>query len=240
MNLRYVAGYAWFAGVHSVKENYPYLIAHLALPLSLIFIVGVLSHGALLPFALAGGTVMAIASDGAGTAQELTYLRLEYMYQDFIVATKTGPIDYMLGEIFAGLPWVTPSIILYFALDAVYGMLTLYNLVMTLIVSVLLVVSVSSLAFLLSSRMKHARLIGPYSLIFSYAMTVLPPTFYPFNYLPRWIVTALAVFPTTPAAVLEQGFFGLEPTAWYMLGILALEALVYFAMARSFTRWREK
>ncbi len=239
MNLRYIIAHAWYTGGNSIKIQYPYIIANLGFPLSLLFIVGVFSHGMLLSYALVGGIVSIAASNGLSAAGEIAFFKLEDMYQDLIVTTRTSAMDYMLGEMIGGIFWSIPSIILFVALDIFYGLLTPYALVMTLIVALLVILSTASIAFLLSSFVKHLRNIWAVSSILSLVITVLPPTYYPYTYLPPNILWVLALSPTTPASVVEQGVFGLQPMSWPMLCLLVIEAVVYFLLARQLTKWRE-
>jgi ABC-2 type transport system permease protein len=232
--------HTWILGLHSVKVNYLYALSNLTVPLSLLFVVGVLSQGKLLPYALAGGLMAVITIDSLGKAVELVGLRLEEHYQDLIIASRTGPIEYMLGETFAGVVWAVPAVAVYILLDAYYGLLTPYNLALTLLTAALLLISVASISFVIASFFKHSRIIFPTFSMLALVMTVLPPTFYPYTYMPSYALTILSILPTTPAAVLAQGYFNLEPVQWYMLGILIVETVVYFLFAMYLARWREK
>jgi ABC-2 type transport system permease protein len=74
----------------------------------------------------------------------------------------------------------------------------------------------------------------------SVIMTVLPPTFYPYEYIPRWALYVLSATPVTSAAVLAQWAFGLSPPLVTEIYIFIVETMSYFTMARYLTRWREK
>lgn len=240
MNLSYIFGSLLFRGIRAVRQSYMYIIMHLTMPLSILFIVGVISNGTLLPFALAGGVVMSIASGFNGTAYSAAIFRLDDKYQDMIVATKTGPVSYMFGSSLSNLIWMAPGILLYLLLDAFYHLLTPSSLLVTIIIVVPLILFVEALAFMLSSLVKHVRALGAYTTIIAFLLTVLPPTFYPYTHLSGVELAGLSLIPVTPAAVLEQGIFGLEPMHWYMLAVLIVEAVVYFSIAVCLTRWRER
>ena len=239
MNLRYILAHGWYAGMGSIKTSYYWLIAQLCFPLSLLFVVGVLSQGKLLPYALAGGAISIMVSNSIQSASELVSFRLENKHQDLIVATRTGPADYMLGEMLSSLSWTAPCLLLYLILDASYHLLNPYNLVMTLLVCLLVTVATLSMAFCLFSFIKYSRKVWALATIFSTLFATIAPIFYPYSYIPKSLLFALTVLPSTPAAVLEQGFFNLAPTAWYMLGVLLIETFVYLLLARYVTRWRE-
>ena len=239
MNIRYILSHGWFVGLASIKSSYYYIIANLCLPLSLLFVVGVLSQGKLLPYALAGGLVSMMVTNSIQSAGELTQFRLDNMHQDLIIATRTGPLDYMFGEMLGSFEWSIPSILLYIALDMSYHLLTLYNLAMTLMVCILVTVAALSLTFSVLSFVKYTRKSWAISMMLSTLLTVLAPTFYPYTYIPKSLLLILSFLPSTPAAVLEQGAFGLAPIPWYMLIILIVETVVYLLIARYVARWRE-
>ncbi len=240
MNLKFITAHSWLTGAGSLRSTWLYMISSIGFPLSLLFVVGVLSDGALLPYALAGGLIAVVATNGITTMADLGMFKFEYMYKDLIVTSKVSPIDYMLGVMLADLFWSIPAIAIYFVLDIIYRILTPYSFVMTLIVAVLVLLSTASLGFVLTSLVKHQRFVWAITGMLSLVMMIFPPTFYPYKYLPHWILLVLAISPTTPAAVLEQGFFGLAPTLWYMLGILIAETIILFMIAKYLTVWRER
>ena len=80
-------------GARSIKVNWPYMVSNLAFPLSLLFVVGILSQGKLLPFALVGGLLSIIAMNGITAVSYLGSLKFDYIYQDLIMTTKTSKID---------------------------------------------------------------------------------------------------------------------------------------------------
>ncbi len=240
MNLKFIAAHSWLTGAGSLKSTWMYMISSMGFPLSLLFIVGVLSDGALLPYALVGGLVSVVATNGITTMADLGMFKFEYMYKDLIVTSKASPIDYMLGVMLADLFWSLPAIAIYFILDIAFGILTPYAFVMSILVSVLVLLSTASLGFVLTSLVKHQRFVWAITGMLSLAMMVFPPTFYPYKYLPHSVLLILSISPTTPAAVLMQGFFGLAPTLWYMLYILIGETILLFLIAKYLTVWRER
>ena len=69
--------------------------------------------------------------------------------------------------------------------------------------------------------------------------SILPPTFYPYGYVPKDFLYIIALSPTTPAAVVVQGAFGLSPMMDSMFYILIIETICYTILARILVRWRE-
>jgi ABC-2 type transport system permease protein len=239
LNTKYIISHAWLMGANGIKVQYPYIISNLFFPLSLLFIVGIFSEGTFLSFALVGGLISIAATNGIGVAGEITSFKLDNGYQDLIVTTRTSAMEYMLGEILANLVWSVPSIILFVILELAYHILTPFALVMSVLAGTLVLLSTSSLAFMLSSFVKYMRNIWAVQSILAVLITVIPPTFYPYTYIPSSLLNVMAILPTTAAAVVVQGAFGLAPMQWPMLFVLMIETVVYFFLAKHFTKWRE-
>ncbi len=240
MNLRYIYSATVVFAFRSVRVNFPYVISNLAFPLSLLFIVGVLSEGTLLPFALAGGLVAIMAINGISASNYLATFRQDYKYQDLIITTKTSAITYMIAELVSNLIWCVPSVALYIVMDLYFGLLSPFSFLVTMVVALLTSLATVSLGFIIAGLVKHTRQMWALATILSTLVTVVAPTFYPYTYLSRNVLLVLSIIPTTPGAVLEQGVFGLAPIHWYMLLILVIETAVLFVLAKYFTPWRER
>ncbi len=240
MNRKFVLAHAWLTGGAALRSNWLYMLTGMGFPLSLLFIVGVLSEGSLLPYALAGGLISIVASNGIFTMADLGMFKFEYMFKDLIVATRTSPMDYMFGVMLADFFWSIPSVVLYFIMDYAFHILTPYAFVMTLVVASLVLLATASLGFVLTSLVKHQRFVWAITGMLSLVMMTFPPTFYPYTYLPKDILWALVILPTTPGAVLEQGFFGLGHTMWSMFAVLVAETIILFLIAKYLTVWRER
>ena len=65
------------------------------------------------------------------------------------------------------------------------------------------------------------------------------PTFYPYSYVPKSFLYIIALSPTTPAAVIAQGAFGLSAPMNSMFYIMIIETVIYTILARILVRWRE-
>lgn len=238
MNLNYIRMRA-IVGINDIKVTYPYIISNLAYPLSLLFIVGILSHGMLITFALAGGLVSILALNGISLAAAIAPMKTDYMYKDMIVASKTSPSDFMFGEMIAQLMWTAPSILLFLILDAYFGLLTPFSLIVTLFVGFLVTLIATSIAFWLSSLIRNSVNVWPISIILSTIMITISPTFYPYTYLPKSALYILELLPTGSAAIIEQGLFNLAPMVWYPMIILVIETIGFLLIARYLTKWRE-
>lgn len=237
MNLNYIKArtIGEFSGL---RINWPYMFANLTYPMSLLIISTILSQGKLLPFALAGALISSLALNGISMAAAIAPQR-EHKYVDMIIVTKVSPTDYMLGELLGQLIWSSTSIVIYLGLDIYFHLLTPITLLLTLFTGVLVLLATTEIAFWLTSFIKSNVNVYAMTIVLSLVMVTITPTFYPYTYLPKSVLTVLELVPTTSGAMLEQGLFNLEPMHWYLLIVLIVEAVVFFLIAKRLTRWRE-
>ncbi|MHB8361029.1 MAG: ABC transporter permease [Thermoplasmataceae archaeon] len=248
MNLRFILTFAWYYGFKVIKRGPSYIIASLTTPLALLFVVYILTSGELVKFAVVGGMITLVASIGIQSAGDAAFMRLQLRLQDLYVASRVSPTDYMLALTLSFLVFSIPGIIVYIGLGYLYH---LYNIVDSLVMFsliLMLVFATSAISFIISSLVKHVRNVWGIVSVLSIVMTVIPPTFYPYTDIisrPNgYIIIYLMSFsPATPAAILAQFAFGLQPivytTLYTMIGILVAETVIYFTIARYLTRWRE-
>lgn len=240
MNLKFTFLLSWYYGIRTISRGPSYIIAALSTPLALLFLVYIISGGALVKYALVGGFIAIVASVALQSSGDAAFFRLQLRIQDLYVASDVTPSDYMMGLTLSYLMFSLPGILLYAVLGVVYGLFTLFSVFMLIVVLTLLVISTSSISFIISSSIRHIRNIWGIAGILSILMTILPPTYYPYHAIPRIFLYILSLTPVTPAAVVAQYSFGLSPPMHIEFLILIIETVVFFGLARYLTRWREK
>ena len=240
MNYKFTFLLAWYYGIRTISRGPSYIIAALSTPLALLFLVYIISDGSLVKYALVGGFIAIVASVALQSSGDAAFFRLQLRIQDLYVASGVTPSDYMIGLTLSYLMFSLPGIVLYGLLGLIYHLFTLFSVFMLVVVLCLLVVATSSISFIISSSIRHIRNIWGIAGILSILMTILPPTYYPYNAIPRGYLYLLSFTPVTPAAVVAQYSFGLSPALPIEFIILVLETILYFALARYLTRWREK
>ncbi len=243
MNLRFTFLWAWYYGFRTISRGASYVIASLSSPLTLLFLIYIITGGKLVQFAIIGGFIGLVATVALSSAGDAAFIRLQLRIQDLFVASRVEPSDYMIGLTLSYLIFSFPGIILYVVFGVADHLFTLYNSLVLAFVLIVLVVATSSLSFIISGIIKHVRNVWGIAAILSVVMTVLPPTFYPYTYISN--ISHLALYllfisPATPAAVIAQGAFGLAPFYWPAVYVLIIETAAYFAVARLLIRWREK
>ena len=239
MNPKFILYFAWYYGFYVVLRGPSYLLASLSLPLTLLFMVTIFTHGTLIAFAIAGGPIAIVAANSINGAADAAFFRIQIRIQDLFVATSITPQDYMLALSLSYLVFSLPGIVLYGILGAYFKVFSLASAPWIIGVLVLLTLTISNLSFIIAGLLKHIRNVWGITAILSIIMTVLPPTFYPYSYLPNGVLYILSMSPVTPAAVLLQGIVGLEKMQYSMIVILLVETVVLTLLGRKFIRWRE-
>ena len=239
LNPKFIAAMSWYYSFSTLKRSYSYVIVSLMMPLTILFIVYIISHGAIIEYAVLGGFIIMIASNSLSSAGDAAFMRLQLRIQDLFVDTSITPMDYMLALTISYAAFALPGLAIFAVMGIVLKMFTILNVLLLIAILIMLLVSSSAISFIISSRVKHVRNVWGISAIISTLLTMIPPTFYPYTYLPKIALYILALSPATPAAVLAQGYFGLAPKMLSMLGVLMAEVVIYMVIARYFVRWRE-
>lgn len=240
LNLRYVIAMGWYYGFSTITRGPSYIVASLSLPLTMLFLVYMLSRGALLPYAIIGGFISMISSNALSSAGDAAFLRLELKIQDLFVASKISSTDYMIGIMLSYLVFSFPGLLIYAIMGYIYRIFDPLSAIILVFVIICLIVATTSISFIIAGFLSHIRNVWGITAILSIVLTIIPPIFYPYNYLPKYAIYLLAVSPATPASVLMQGIIGLQPLQLSMAAILVLETVFYFLLAKRFMHWREK
>ena len=239
MNPKFILYFAWYYGFYFILRGPSYLLASLSFPLAILFMVTIFTHGTLIAFAIVGGPIAIVAANGINGAADAAFFRIQIRIQDLFVATSITSQDYMFALSMSYLVFSLPGIVLYAILGAYFKVFSLPSLLPIVGVLVLLTLTISNLSFIIAGLLKHIRNVWGITAILSIIMTVLPPTFYPYTFLPQGVIYILSVSPVTPAAVLFQGIVGLEPMQFSMIFILLAETIIFTLLGRKFIRWRE-
>ncbi len=230
-------------GLIPIRTQPLYLVNLLASPLSFLFFIYVISHGALLAFGITGGLVLTMLTAGTGLQSDLTHYRHDLKFQDVVVASPVEAPVYVVGMALSELVYSLPAIAVFVALFLVKGYATPDSI--AVIGGVLLLVwgFATALAFTLATYFQDVRETFMFSPLISLVLTVLPPVYYPLAYLPHWAQIVARISPTTYAAALVQCAVGIAPSAcgqsaldWAVLGAVTAALL---AVAAFKARWKE-
>ena len=240
LNIRFILLLAWYYGFRTIKRGISYVIYSLTSPLTLLFIL-LMVNPTFIRLAVAGGFLALVASVALSSAGDAAFLRLELKIQDLYVASTVTQYDYVAGLSLSYLIFSIPGIILYSIIGSLLSIFTLFRAFILILVMMMLIIATSSISYLISGLIKHVRNVWGIAGILSIIMTVLPPTFYPYNLLPNYALYVLMISPVTSASIIVQNAFGFV-TPFYLpaIPVLIVETLVYAVMALTLTKWRER
>jgi|GEM_PF-236041 len=238
--MRFVAAFTWFYGYSSVRRGAWFVVSYLSLPLSLLFFIYVISHGQYLDYGILGGLLGIMSGNELAAVGDFVFLKTQLKVQDLLVASKIGPADYMAALAASNFMFSLPGLLLYLVIGFLVGMLTWVNIWGILLLMMALVLTSASLAAMIASRISHVRNVWGISSLLSVVLTVLPPLYYPYSALPKPVLYALMLSPSTPVSVVSQAYLGLgqyDPLALLALGI---ELVAFPVLALKFMRWTDR
>jgi len=230
-------------GLIPIRTQPLYLVNLLASPLSFLFFIDVVSHGALLRFGITGGMVLTMLSAGTGLQSDLTHYRHDLKFQDIVVASPVEAPIYTLGMALSELVYSLPGLGVFIALFVADGLANPISVPVLAGVMLLVWGFATALAFTLATYFQDVRETFMFSPIISLVLTVLPPVYYPLSALPSWARVFARFSPTTYAAQLVQGSVNLVPLSlasaaidWVVLGGVTAALLLVAAFK---ARWKE-
>jgi len=234
---------AYMNGIVPMRTQPLYLIGVMASPLSFLFFIDIASGGLLLPYAIAGGMVLTMVSIGTSLQTDMSHYKQDLKLQDVVVASPVEAPTYVAGLAFSELVYSLPGIIVFAILWVLNLHVTPVAVVSTLGVLLLVWAFASALGFTLATYFADVRETFIFSTLISLALSVLPPVYYPVSILPAWLQKVAYLSPTTYAADLVRGAFGLESLSvlstladW---GVLIGFTVGLLALAAWKARWRE-
>lgn len=239
MKIRFILTFSWFYGFTTLIRSPIYILSYLALPMSLLFFIFLISHGALLKFGILGGLISVIVSNALSLVGDFAFFRLQLRLQDLLVATEIGPIDYISGLAIGNLLYSIPGLIIYIIMGLYFKVFSLIQLPLLGLVLVLLLMSSTGLSITLASFLKHTRHSWGLSTFLSLLFTLLPPLYYPYTILPKVILDVLYISPSTSASMIAQSYLGLAPFQLTSVIVFTIETIFFSALPFYALRWRE-
>lgn len=240
--VRQVFVVAYMLGVLWLRRYPSSIIFSAAMPFSLLFVVFVVSGGQNLPYAVAGGIVVAAVGYGLSLGSDLAWYRIDFRLQDFFVSSPASLFTYMIGMATSLLMWGMPALgILAGILVFVSG--SLFSIPYIIVTIILTWGSMSALSFVISSHMPHTKNVEQMATFLQIVLGVLPPVFYSIEILPLPLQYVVYALPTTHASLVLQHAAGMAaPAGWTPavgLAIMAGYLLVFGILAKAKAVWRE-
>jgi len=227
-----------FYGISSIRRGLIYVLTFIVTPLAELFLIYMISHGAFLGLGVVGGLLTMITSIGLSSISDFTYFRLGTKIQDLLVASEVSPNDYILALMLSNLVYSLPGIIVYLILAVIFHV---FNPLM-LIVLLLLLINTSAIGFFIGTLVPHMRYSWGVGSLLSTFLTIIPPVFYPYYFLPKVVFLATLPLPTTLSALIVQDESGLISVSNTLLTfswiLLVIETLIFYYLSVKFSRWR--
>ncbi len=224
--------------------NYPIvLISTVLAPFSLLVVITFVSHGTLLPVAIAGALIMTMISAGTSMQQDLSHLKNDFKLQDMVISSPTSAVIYLAGMSLSEIVYSLPALAVLVVLAAIYIHTTILGVIgMAAVIGIMFTFAVA-LGFVLSTLTSDVVQSWAFAGIVSTILSALPPVYYPITYIPApWQYLAY-LSPATYAAEIMQNIVGLTTFSsttmlidWIVIIVVAI-FFTYLAVKKA--KWRE-
>lgn len=236
-----IIGWKWIGRSPAVA------IAPILLPFIFLYFLSLISPPYLLPLEITGAMLFTMQNIGSWVLGDSAVWRIECSLQDMFVASPLGRIRYLFGIAFSNLIAMLPalavlSVLLYYELGRNGMEFTAFAGLVLFGALAIMWVLFSAVGISVSSRVKTQRAIYPVGNLTFTILGMLSPLYYPLSSLPPAWQDVARFLPTTYAALLVQGAFGITPASDQELaiyaGLLLLSATVGIVLALRLYKWR--
>ena len=240
---RVLPAFAWI-GWRWISRNPASAIAPILQPFIFLYFLSLISPKGLFPLEILGAMLFTTQNIGSWVLGDSATWRIELAVQDMFVASPLGKVRYLFGVAFSNLIAAAPALIVLAVLLDVSLPAPVPWTAWLVLAACLTVVWIlfSAIGVAMSSRLTSQREIWPVGNLTFTVIGMLSPLYYPLSYLPPVWQEAAHFLPTTYAALLVQGAFGLTPAGlpeFLEYGALLLVlALVGTYLALGMYRWR--
>jgi ABC-type multidrug transport system permease subunit len=235
-----ILGWRW------ISRNPASTIAPILLPFIFLYFLHLISPASYFPLEVVGAMLFTTQNIGNWVLGDSATWRIEASLQDLFVASPLGKFRYLIGIAVSNLIPAAP------ALAVLAGILLYVDPASRsvgpwlVLIGALLVIWVlfSAIGIAVSSRVKSQREIWPIGNLAFTVIGMLTPLYYPLSILPVPWQVACHFVPSTYAALLVQGAFGLTPAPALVLVeygvLLVVLAVVVTLVALRVYVWGER
>lgn len=240
--IRTILVFTYMFGLLYIRRSAITVLYVLATPLALTFLLLVISHGNFGTSIISGGLIMTLLNTGLALGSAATSNRIDFKYQEVLVASPVTQFEYLGGFALAELVYSSPGLAIYYIL-LLWNQTVIYTLEVVFI-SIIIWISLSSLGFFLSTVFSNLRNSWEVLSLIGVGLSVVPPVFYPIGSLPTPIQWVMLFFPTTHYSILLTSTMTNPwalggPSAYlswaYIIGFLAFA----LGLGAYKARWRE-
>lgn len=235
-----ILGWRW------ISRNPASTVAPILLPFIFLYFLRLISPASYFPLEVLGAMLFTTQNIGNWVLGDSATWRIEASLQDLFVASPLGKFRYLIGIAVSNLIPAAPALavlagILLYVDPASRTPFPWLILAGTLVV---LWVLFSAIGITVSSRVKSQREIWPIGNLAFTVIGMLTPLYYPLSVLPGPWQVACHFVPSTYAALLVQGAFGITPASNFVLmeygALLLVLAVAVTAVALRLYVWGER
>ncbi len=240
---RALPAFAWI-GWRWISRNPASAIAPILQPFIFLYFLSLISPPGLFPLEVLGAMMFTTQNIGSWVLGDSATWRIELAVQDLFVASPLGKVRYLFGVAFSNLIAAAPALIVLavvLAMSLPAGVPWTAWAILGIALTIVWILF-SAIGVAMSSRLTSQREIWPVGNLTFTVIGMLSPLYYPLSYLPPVWQGVARFLPTTYAALLVQGAFGLTPASPVEMleyaGLLLALALAGTWVALSMYRWR--
>jgi ABC-2 type transport system permease protein len=242
-NLRTVGALSYYLGLLPAVRIPTLLPFVFSTPFTLLFILFVTGKGTAFAFGIAGAITMTVSQQGLALGADLTNFKIEHKFQYMVVASPVSAATYMFSMAISELAFAALPLIILMAITA-YTVAGVTAITMVEVVTVILMtwITTSSIGFFLSTYILNTRTAFLTVSFISIIFSVIPPVFYPLQFIPTEFQWLAEFAPSTHSSVLIQNALGLSSGASQVtISWVALPsfAAIFLLLALYKAKWRE-
>ncbi len=225
-------------------QNYPIMFINTLLaPISILVVITLVSHGALVGLGIEGALIMTAVMSGVSIQGDLSHLKNDLKLQDMVVTSPTSSLTYVAGMGISEIVFSIPVLILLVILAAIYLHPTALQALTILAVMAVMFLFSISLGFFLSTLTTDVLQSWGFSGIVTVLLSTIPPVYYPINYIPLPFRYIAYISPTTYAAQIAQNamnFVSISPLNLIVdWAVIIVVCILLLLISYKKARWRE-
>ncbi len=229
-----------FMMVRPIIRNPIWHVVISIIPLSYVLIFGILGGVNLAKYAIVGALIALSMNSGIVSLPQVVVYLKNIKLQEMFVASPVDPYTYCLGIALSRLFYVMPELLLFLLLGASLNVITLSEI--PIIVSLVLCSWIigCTIGYTVSTYVDKIMYISAVSNLLGLLLMLLPPVYYPAEFLPQQFRFVVYLVPSATVAQLLRLYLGIS--SWgnkgVLWGLILLQAAIFSLSAAVKSRWR--
>jgi ABC-2 type transport system permease protein len=233
---------AYYVGVLWIRRVPISLLTTLISPFTIIFFIFIYGGTSQVIYGIIGSLVFLALSAGLSIGPVAITHRLEFKYQQFLVSSPVGPLTYTIGLALGYLAYYGFGFIVLLGLFLEHRVPP-FQLFESIVALVAIWLVMAATGFMISTLLSESRVAFQITNGLSAGLGIMPPVFYSYSILPKWLQTIAYIIPTSDAASIMQNAVGLMTSSFTTTALRWILLFSYFVIVMSisikFAKWRE-